>query len=56
MATVPVVLYGLFRYLYLLHRHDLGGSPTRVLATDRPLLITVLVWLAVAAVVIGAAP
>ncbi len=53
MATVPVVLYGLFRYLYLLHRHDLGGSPTRVLATDRPLLITVLVWLGVAAVVIG---
>ena len=37
MATVPVVLYGLFRYLYLLHRHELGGSPTRVLLTDRPL-------------------
>jgi 4-hydroxybenzoate polyprenyltransferase len=53
MTTVPVVLYGLFRYLYLLHRHDLGGSPTRVLVTDRPLLITVVVWLAVAAVVIG---
>ncbi len=53
MATVPVVLYGLFRYLYLLHRSDLGGSPTRVLATDQPLLITVLVWLGVAAVVIG---
>ena len=53
MATVPVVLYGLFRYLYLLHRHELGGSPTRVLATDRPLLITVIVWFGVAAVVIG---
>jgi 4-hydroxybenzoate polyprenyltransferase len=53
MATVPVVLYGLFRYLYLLHRSDLGGSPTRVLVTDQPLLITVLVWLGVAAVVIG---
>jgi len=53
MATVPVVLYGLFRYLYLLHRSGLGGSPTRVLVTDRPLLITVVVWLGVAAVVIG---
>jgi len=53
MATVPVVLYGLFRYLYLLHRHELGGSPTKVLVTDRPLLITVAVWLGVAAVVIG---
>ena len=54
MATVPIVLYGLFRYLYLLHRHELGGSPTRALLTDRPLLICVVVWLAVAAVVINA--
>lgn len=52
MTTVPVVLYGLFRYLYLLHRHELGGSPTRVLVTDRPLLITVIVWLAVASAVV----
>ncbi len=56
MATVPIVLYGLFRYLYLLHSSELGGSPTRVLATDRPLLITVIVWVGVAAVVIGLAP
>jgi 4-hydroxybenzoate polyprenyltransferase len=53
MATVPVVLYGLFRYLYVLHRHELGGSPTRVLITDRPLLICVVVWIAIAAAVIG---
>jgi 4-hydroxybenzoate polyprenyltransferase len=53
MATVPVVLYGLFRYLYLLHRHELGGSPTRVLTTDWPLLACVVVWIVVAAVVIG---
>ena len=51
MATVPVVLYGLFRYLYLLHRHELGGSPTKALLTDRPLLVCVLVWLAIATVV-----
>jgi 4-hydroxybenzoate polyprenyltransferase len=53
LATVPIVLYGLFRYLYLLHRHELGGSPTRALLTDRPLLVCVVIWLAVAAVVIG---
>jgi 4-hydroxybenzoate polyprenyltransferase len=54
LATVPIVLYGLFRYLYLLHKHELGGSPTRALLTDRPLLICVVIWLAVAAVVINA--
>jgi 4-hydroxybenzoate polyprenyltransferase len=53
MITVPVVLYGLFRYLYLLHRHEAGGSPTKVLLTDRPLLVAVLVWIGVAAIVIG---
>ena len=54
LVTVPIVLYGLFRYLYLLHRHELGGSPTRALLTDRPLLVCVVIWLAVAAVVINA--
>ena len=53
MATVPVVLYGLLRYLYLLHRHELGGSPTRALLTDRPLLVCVAVWAIVAAAVIA---
>jgi 4-hydroxybenzoate polyprenyltransferase len=55
LATVPIVLYGLFRYLYLLHRHELGGSPTKALLTDMPLLVCVVVWLAVAAAVINAA-
>jgi 4-hydroxybenzoate polyprenyltransferase len=54
MATVPIVLYGLLRYLYLLHRHELGGSPARALLTDRPLLACVAVWFAVAAIVINA--
>jgi 4-hydroxybenzoate polyprenyltransferase len=52
MATVPVVLYGLFRYLYVLHRHELGGSPARVLLTDRPLLACVVVWIALSAAVL----
>ena len=54
LATVPIVLYGLFRYLYLLHRHELGGSPTKALLTDRPLLVCVVIWLLVSAIVIGA--
>jgi 4-hydroxybenzoate polyprenyltransferase len=54
MATVPIVLYGLFRYLYLLHRHELGGSPTKALLSDRPLLACVAIWFVVAAIVINA--
>jgi 4-hydroxybenzoate polyprenyltransferase len=49
--TVPFVLYGIFRYLYLVHRREQGGSPTDVLLTDRPLLVAVALW-AVAVVVI----
>lgn len=52
LGTVPVVLYGLFRYLYLLRRLNSGGSPTRVLITDRPLLICVALWLVVASAII----
>lgn len=48
LATVPFVLYGIFRYMYLVHRHDKGGSPEEVLLTDRPLQVTVLLWAAVA--------
>jgi len=45
-ATVPFVIYGIFRYLYLVHKEEKGGSPTRLLFTDRPLLLDVLLWLA----------
>lgn len=45
-VTIPFVIYGIFRYLYLVHHEQKGGSPTRLLITDRPLLLTVLLWLA----------
>jgi 4-hydroxybenzoate polyprenyltransferase len=44
--SVPFVIYGIFRYLYLIHKRELGGSPSRVLLTDLPLLINVLLWFA----------
>jgi 4-hydroxybenzoate polyprenyltransferase len=50
--TIPFVLYGIFRYLYLVHRREQGGSPTEILLTDRPLLLNVALWaLAVVAIV-----
>ena len=42
--TVPFVLYGIFRYLYLVHQKGAGGNPTRALLTDRPLLLCVGLW------------
>ena len=44
--TLPLVLYGIFRYLYLVHQKDRGDSPTDMLLTDRPLLATVALWVA----------
>jgi 4-hydroxybenzoate polyprenyltransferase len=42
--TIPFVLYGIFRYLYLVHHKEQGGSPTDVLLTDWPLLVDVALW------------
>jgi 4-hydroxybenzoate polyprenyltransferase len=42
--TIPFVLYGIFRYLYLVHQKRGGGSPAAMLLTDRPLLACVGLW------------
>jgi 4-hydroxybenzoate polyprenyltransferase len=42
--TVPFVVYGIFRYLYLVYRRQRGGSPSEVLLTDLPTLVNVLLW------------
>ncbi len=46
--TVPFVLYGIFRYLYLVHRREGGGNPTQELLTDRPLWVNVVFWIGTA--------
>jgi 4-hydroxybenzoate polyprenyltransferase len=42
--TIPFPLYGIFRYLYLVHRREGGGSPSQMLVNDRPLLACVALW------------
>jgi 4-hydroxybenzoate polyprenyltransferase len=56
--TVPFVLYGIFRYLYLVHRKGEGGNPAQALLTDRPLLLCVGLWAltVVLLVYLGGAP
>jgi 4-hydroxybenzoate polyprenyltransferase len=42
--TIPFPLYGIFRYLYLVHRRDKGGSPAELVVNDKPLLMCVALW------------
>jgi len=50
--TVPFVLFGIFRYLYLVHRREGGGNPARMLFTDPTLLASVLLWAVAVTVII----
>jgi 4-hydroxybenzoate polyprenyltransferase len=42
--TIPFVLYGIFRYLYLVHKKQQGGEPENIILTDKPLLLDILLW------------
>jgi len=44
--TIPFVLYGIFRYLYLVHQKHRGGNPSTLFLSDRPLLVCVALWVA----------
>jgi len=44
MLTIPFVLYGIFRYLYLIHVKGMGGAPEEIALSDRPLQATVVLW------------
>jgi len=50
--TLPFPLYGIFRYLYLVHQKEGGGSPAEMLLTDRPLLVCVALWAVTVALII----
>jgi 4-hydroxybenzoate polyprenyltransferase len=52
--TLPLPIYGIFRYLYLVHQKEGGGSPAEMLLTDRPLLICSALWaIAVGIIIYG---
>jgi 4-hydroxybenzoate polyprenyltransferase len=55
MMTIPVVLYGLFRYLFLVRQGSVGGSPEDLLFRDRPLLVAVVIWIVLAVATLYAA-
>ncbi len=53
MVTIPFVIFGVFRYLLLVHRDDLGEEPEQVLLTDIPIIVAVGGWVATAAVILA---
>jgi hypothetical protein len=50
--TIPFPLYGIFRYLYLVHQKKGGGSPSTMLLTDKPLLVCVGLWVCAVVLII----
>jgi 4-hydroxybenzoate polyprenyltransferase len=53
MVTIPFVVFGVFRYLLLIHRQDLGEEPEEVLLRDAPILICIAAWGVCAAVILA---
>jgi 4-hydroxybenzoate polyprenyltransferase len=52
MWTIPLVMYGIFRYLYLIHMKGKGGSPEKVLVEDRHILSTVMLFAAMVVIIL----
>ena len=50
MLTIPFVVYGVFRYLYLVNVKNAGGTPEVLVFTDRPLLCSITIWLITATI------
>jgi 4-hydroxybenzoate polyprenyltransferase len=53
LATVPFVIFGVFRYLLLMHRYDIGEEPEQVLLKDVPILLAVAGWIVTAAAILA---
>lgn len=56
MLTIPIVIYGVARYLYLIYEKKEGESPERVLLTDKPILSTVILWVVMIFTIVYALP
>ena len=50
--TTPFVIYGIFRYMYLLHKKNLGETPSQVVTKDIPLVINIFLWLVISIIII----
>jgi 4-hydroxybenzoate polyprenyltransferase len=53
LATVPFVIFGVFRYLLLVHRDEIGEEPEQVLLTDLPIIVAVAGWIVTAAAILA---
>jgi 4-hydroxybenzoate polyprenyltransferase len=52
LITLPFVIYGVFRYLFLIHKRKEGGDPVQLLFRDRPTLLNILLWIVAVCLVI----
>ncbi|MEW6026270.1 MAG: decaprenyl-phosphate phosphoribosyltransferase [Planctomycetota bacterium] len=52
LLTIPFVVYGIFRYLYLVHQKQQGGEPENIILADKPLLVSILLWGAVVVLIL----
>jgi 4-hydroxybenzoate polyprenyltransferase len=50
--TLPFVLFGIFRYLYLIHQKNMGGSPELIIVRDKPMILNILLYLLTAGFII----
>ncbi|MHC5035160.1 MAG: UbiA prenyltransferase family protein, partial [Planctomycetota bacterium] len=50
--TIPCVVFGIFRYLYLIHQKGEGGDPDRIILSDRPFFLNLLIWVGIVAGVV----
>ncbi len=52
VLTIPFVLYGIFRYLYLIYQKGSGGTPEDLIIKDPPLWVSVFLWMTASAAII----
>ena len=53
IATIPFVVFGVFRYMFLIYRHNNGGDPAEVLLKDKVLLIDIALWVCLIFALLG---